>query len=57
LVYTDKVFSTVFHGRGSIYWFTPIITFGVVVGLALDYDIFLFSRIAEMRRSGYLNHD
>merc|ERR1712060_264624 len=34
-------------------WFSPILTIPVCVGLALDYDIFIFSRIIEKRDEGF----
>merc|ERR1719419_1506082 len=37
----------------AIYWFVPTLTIPVCVGLALDYDIFIFSRILEKRDAGY----
>lgn len=37
----------------GIYWFSPIIAFVLLLGLALDYDVFLFSRINELRLAGY----
>jgi predicted RND superfamily exporter protein len=36
-----------------LYWFTPIFSFSIVVGLGLDYDIFLLSRIHEYRDAGF----
>mmetsp|Transcript_9791 Transcript_9791/g.17871 ORF Transcript_9791/g.17871 Transcript_9791/m.17871 type:complete len:907 (+) Transcript_9791:219-2939(+) len=39
----------------GLFWFTPIITFPVCLGLALDYDIFLVCRIAEYRTLGFTN--
>jgi uncharacterized membrane protein YdfJ with MMPL/SSD domain len=37
----------------GIYWLTPIMSFSILVGLGLDYDVFLFSRIYEYRLDGY----
>jgi uncharacterized membrane protein YdfJ with MMPL/SSD domain len=34
----------------GIYWIIPPMTFSILVGLALDYDIFLISRVVEFRR-------
>jgi len=39
--------------QGSMYWFVPIICVIVTLGLALDYDCFLISRIVEHRTSGF----
>ena len=40
-------------GIGVINWFSPVMCFSILVGLGLDYDIFLLSRIFEYRRLGY----
>src|SRR5690606_38026411 len=32
-----------------IFWMVPIMSFSIMVGLGLDYDIFLISRIVEYR--------
>jgi RND superfamily putative drug exporter len=37
----------------GIYWIIPFVSFSILVGLALDYDIFLLSRVAEFRRMGW----
>eukprot|EP00300_Choanocystis_sp_HF-7_P005758 c14256_g1_i2.p1 GENE.c14256_g1_i2~~c14256_g1_i2.p1 ORF type:complete len:780 (+),score=173.46 c14256_g1_i2:38-2341(+) len=42
---------------GGISWLVPCATVFLLIGLALDYDIFLFSRVYELRRSGYSNRD
>eukprot|EP00958_Prasinococcus_capsulatus_P012345 scaffold1233_cov395-Prasinococcus_capsulatus_cf.AAC.11 len=34
-------------------WLTPILSFPVVVGLGLDYDMFLLSRILAFREMGF----
>lgn len=39
----------------GMYWLTPIITFPICTGLALDYDIFLMCRVQEYRLEGYSN--
>eukprot|EP01084_Bolivina_argentea_P142651 250593_1 len=47
---------TQFHSLQStngIGWMLPVITCTVLVGLALDYEIFLFSRVFEYRSKGY----
>lgn len=41
----------------GIYWLIPIMTFSIMVGLALDYDVFLFSRIVEYRNKGFSDKD
>jgi uncharacterized membrane protein YdfJ with MMPL/SSD domain len=40
-------------GIGVINWFSPVMCFSILVGLGLDYDIFLLSRIYEYRKMGY----
>ncbi|KAJ8601504.1 hypothetical protein CTAYLR_006731 [Chrysophaeum taylorii] len=41
-------FST--RGRGSgVHWLAPLVCFSIVVGLALDYDVFLLARVHEYR--------
>jgi putative drug exporter of the RND superfamily len=41
----------------GFFWMCPICTFPLIVGLGLDYDIFLFSRVAEARASGLSARD
>eukprot|EP00455_Lapot_gusevi_P056139 TRINITY_DN9256_c0_g1_i1.p1 TRINITY_DN9256_c0_g1~~TRINITY_DN9256_c0_g1_i1.p1 ORF type:complete len:195 (+),score=70.24 TRINITY_DN9256_c0_g1_i1:287-871(+) len=36
-----------------LFWLVPVMSFSVLIGLALDYDLFLFSRIAEFRSKGH----
>lgn len=38
---------------GEFCWLVPIMSFSLIVGLALDYDVFLVSRILEFRLAGY----
>ena len=38
---------------GEINWFAPVMCFSILVGLGLDYDIFLLTRIVEFRDQGY----
>jgi RND superfamily putative drug exporter len=37
----------------SLYWLVPVMSFSILVGLGLDYDIFLVSRIYEYRLLGF----
>jgi uncharacterized membrane protein YdfJ with MMPL/SSD domain len=37
----------------GIYWIIPIMAFSILVGLAMDYDIFLISRLVEFRKLGW----
>jgi RND superfamily putative drug exporter len=42
-----------FTVNGSIYWTIPLALFGLAFGLSMDYQVFLFARIAEeYRRTG-----
>lgn len=41
------------QGYGAIHWCPPIISFSIIVGIGLDYDIFLLVRIKEFRDLGY----
>ena len=34
----------------------PVMAFSIIVGLGLDYDVFLVSRVLEFRLHGYTNH-
>lgn len=36
-----------------LYWATPVMSFSILIGLGLDYDIFLLSRVSEYRNNGY----
>lgn len=38
---------------GAIFWMAPTLTFSVVLGLACDYDVFICTRIRELRSKGY----
>ena len=37
----------------AFYWLVPIMAFSILIGLGLDYDIFLLSRISEFRDRGF----
>jgi len=39
----------------GLFWGTPIVTCTIIIGLALDYDVFLFARVVELRRLGFDN--
>jgi RND superfamily putative drug exporter len=39
-------------GTGSIFPLVPIVTFAIVFGLSMDYEVFLVARVLEARRSG-----
>jgi hypothetical protein len=38
---------------GGFYWAAPLFTCTIIIGLALDYDVFLFARVIELRKKGY----
>ena len=41
---------------GEISWLVPVMAFSIIVGLALDYDVFLISRILEYRTDNGYDH-
>lgn len=41
-----------FSSVGSILWMPPLVSFSIVTGLCLDYDIFLLVRIKEFKDEG-----
>ena len=41
----------------EISWLVPVMAFSIIVGLALDYDVFLISRILEYRTDQGLDHE
>jgi len=56
VVYQDGALQSLgacFTKTGGFYWFIPILITSIVCGLALDYDVFLLTRIIEHRSSGY----
>lgn len=59
LVYQDGALNFLacrpLEGTGGIYWAQPVFTITILTGLALDYDIFLFARVLELRMEGYSN--
>ncbi len=40
------------EGTGSVFPLVPIVTFAIVFGLSMDYEVFLVARVLEARRSG-----
>eukprot|EP00668_Euglena_longa_P041680 GGOE01054879.1.p1 GENE.GGOE01054879.1~~GGOE01054879.1.p1 ORF type:complete len:644 (+),score=163.51 GGOE01054879.1:1057-2988(+) len=41
---------------GPLQWSIPVMSFSIICGLALDYGVFLLTRVREFRRAGYF-HD
>ena len=39
-------------GTGSVFPLVPIVTFAIVFGLSMDYEVFLVARVLEARRDG-----
>ena len=44
---------TALHGVHALFWLVPVMTFNVICSLALDYDVFLLTRVIEYRRKGF----
>lgn len=44
-------------GTGSVFPLVPIVTFAIVFGLSMDYEVFLVARVLEARRSGLSDED
>merc|ERR1711972_491176 len=40
-------------GDGGMDWTVPVVTLTFMMGLALDYEIFLFERVREFREEGF----
>jgi putative drug exporter of the RND superfamily len=40
------------EGTASVFPLVPIVTFAIVFGLSMDYEVFLVARVLEARRSG-----
>src|ERR1700728_1248789 len=45
------------QGTGSIFPLVPIVTFAIVFGLSMDYEVFLVARVLEARRCGLSETD
>ena len=45
------------EGTGSVFPLVPIVTFAIVFGLSMDYEVFLAARVLEARRSGLSETD
>jgi len=60
LVFQDGHGSRLFDvpgGTGSIFPLVPIVTFAIVFGLSMDYEVFLVARVLEARRGGMSEAD
>jgi RND superfamily putative drug exporter len=60
LVFQDGHGSRLFGvaaGTGSVFPLVPIVTFAIVFGLSMDYEVFLVARVLEARRSGLSETD
>jgi RND superfamily putative drug exporter len=44
-------------GTGSVFPLVPIVTFAIVFGLSMDYEVFLVARVLEARRHGLSEKD
>jgi putative drug exporter of the RND superfamily len=44
-------------GTGSVFPLVPIVTFAIVFGLSMDYEVFLVARVLEARRNGLSERD
>ena len=53
-VWSIAILTLVFqYGLGTkIYWLTPLLTFAVLMGLGIDYDVFLITRVKEEAMKG-----
>ncbi len=52
--YGSKLFGL--HGpTGNVYPIVPILSFAIVFGLSMDYEVFLVARVLEERRRGLLD--
>jgi len=53
-VWSIGILTVVFqYGLGAkIYWLTPLFTFSVLMGLGVDYDVFLITRVKEEALKG-----
>lgn len=45
------------HSSGGITWLIPVVTFSILIGISLDYDIFLLTRVEELRGEGMTTRD
>eukprot|EP01129_Flabellula_baltica_P005542 TRINITY_DN2016_c0_g1_i1.p1 TRINITY_DN2016_c0_g1~~TRINITY_DN2016_c0_g1_i1.p1 ORF type:complete len:825 (+),score=136.61 TRINITY_DN2016_c0_g1_i1:23-2497(+) len=45
------------HSIHAVIWIVPLINFSIIVGISLDYDVFLLVRIKEFRDKGFSTRD
>ncbi len=45
------------EGTGGVFPLVPIVSFAIVFGLSMDYEVFLVSRVLEARRNGLSEMD
>jgi len=45
-----------FENSHAVSWLPPVMSFSIIVGLGLDYDVFLISRVHEFRLEGNTDH-
>ena len=38
------------HSVGGLFWAVPLLSFSLILGLGVDYNIFLIMRIIEYRK-------
>eukprot|EP00928_Gymnodinium_smaydae_P023788 TRINITY_DN19490_c0_g1_i1.p1 TRINITY_DN19490_c0_g1~~TRINITY_DN19490_c0_g1_i1.p1 ORF type:complete len:872 (-),score=77.19 TRINITY_DN19490_c0_g1_i1:183-2798(-) len=59
LVYQEGIFGTsgVLGSTGGLAWLVPCLTFTVILGLGLDYCIFLLGRVVELHVEGCSDRD
>lgn len=41
------------QGQNGLTWLVPVVCFSIVIGLSLDYDVLLLTRVFEIRAAGY----
>ncbi len=62
MVYADGIFDFLHFGglssvSGQFIWLSPVMSFTIIVGLGVDYDTFLISKVVEARDAGFSAHD
>ena len=53
----DAVGIAALSQSGGLVWMVPVMTFTIVVGLAVDYDVFLLTRVLEYRKLGHSDRE